>query len=113
MNATELKLRLRADLTAAMRARAADEVRVLRALIAAFDNAEAVAVEGKPDPFRKLGDPSGEVARRELGAGEVGALLEAEIESRLTAAADYERHGRGEDAARLRGETVVIGRYRA
>jgi uncharacterized protein YqeY len=113
VSATALKQRLRGDLKAAMQARAADEVRVLRTLIAALDNAEAVAVEGKPDPFRKLGDPSGEVPRRELDVSDVEALLQLEVESRLSAAADYERHGRGDDAAKLRGEAELVGRYRA
>ena len=43
MSATARKLRLRADLQAAMQAKASDEVRMLRTLIAALDNAEAVA----------------------------------------------------------------------
>ena len=86
MSAAALKERLRADLKTAMQARANGELRVLRTLIAALDNAEAVAVEGKPDPFRKLGDPSGEVARRELDGAAVEQLLVAEIEARRTAA---------------------------
>jgi hypothetical protein len=113
MSATALKQRLRGDLKAAMQARAGDEVRVLRTLIAALDNAEAVAVEGVQAPFRKLGDPSGEVPRRELDYAEVDALLQAEAASRLSAADDYERHGRDDDAARLRGEAALVGRYRA
>lgn len=112
-SAAALKVRLRSDLKAAMQAHAADDVRLLRTLIAALDNAEAVAVEGKPDPFRKLGDPSGEVARRALDDAEVDALLEVEAESRLMAAADYERHGREAEAARLRGEAARVERYRA
>jgi len=112
MSATALKQRLRGDLKAAMQARAGDEVRLLRTLIAALDNAEAVPVEGAQDPFRKLGDPSGEVPRRKLDDAAVDALLEAEAESRLAAAADYARHGRGKDAERLRDEVALIGRYR-
>jgi uncharacterized protein YqeY len=43
VSAVILKARLRADLKAAMQARATDDVRLLRTLIAALDNAEAVA----------------------------------------------------------------------
>jgi len=40
------------------------------------------------------------VARRELDADTVEALLASEIESREGAALDYERHGRGDEAER-------------
>lgn len=111
MTATSLKERLREDLKAALQARAVDEVRVLRTLIAALDNAEAVPGEYTALP-RAFGDPSGEVARRELDADTVEALLASEVESRLAAASDYERHGRTDEAARLRDETALVARYR-
>jgi uncharacterized protein YqeY len=113
MSASALKQRLRADLKAAMQARAADEVRLLRTLIAALDNAEAVA--GSPERYvpRAFGDPSGEVARLALDSEAVAAVLEAEIAARLAAAADYTAHGRDEEAARLRDESATIGRYLA
>ena len=110
MSATALKERLRADLKAALQARASDEVRVLRTLIAALDNAEAVPGEYTALP-RAFGDPSGEVARRELDAGAVESLLAGEIETRLAAASDYERHGRTTEAARLRNEAALVARY--
>jgi uncharacterized protein YqeY len=112
MSATALKQRLRADLMAALQARAADEVRVLRTLIAALDNAEAVPGDYTALP-RAFGDPSGEVARRELDAGAVEALLASEVEARLAAASDYERHGRTDEAARLRDEAAFVARYAA
>jgi uncharacterized protein YqeY len=113
LSATALKLRLRADLNAAMRARAADEVRLLRTLIAALDNAEAVAEPPKTFGSRAFGDPSGEVARREIHGQALDALLLAEIDGRLTAAEDYDRHGQDTEAARLRREAELIARYRA
>lgn len=119
MNATDLKQRLRTDLKAAMQARASDEVRLLRALIAALDNAEAVPVEARTgdDPSllgtRAFGDPSGEVARREIDGASLDALLQTEIEARLSAAADYQRHQQDVEAARLRHEAELIARYRA
>ena len=66
MSATALKERLRADLKAAMQARASDEIRLLRTLIAALDNAEAVP--GTPGGYvhRAFGDAGAEVARLEL-----------------------------------------------
>lgn len=114
MSATALKERLRGDLKAAMQARASDEVRVLRVLIAALDNAEAVSVEGMQQSTlpRAFGDPTGEVSRRELDGAAVDALLASEADARLADAADYERDGRPEDAARLRDEAALIARYR-
>jgi len=111
MSATALKLRLRAELKAAMRAKAADEVRLLRTLIAALDNAEAVQVKQTGYQSRKFGDPSGEVARRELDGDAIDGVLAAEAASRLSAAADYEKHGRMENAARLRDEAALVASY--
>ena len=112
MNATALKERLRADLKAAMQAKATDEVRLLRTLIAALDNAEAVAEPPKRFGSRQFGDPSGEVARREIGALALDALLNAEIDARLAAAEDYDRHKQDAEATRLRQEAELIARYR-
>ena len=112
MSAAALKDRLRADLKNAMQAKASDEVRVLRTLIAALDNAEAVPGGDGPYVARAFGDPAGEVTRRELDAEAIDAVLAAEVESRLAAAADYERHHRIDDSARLRDEVELIARYR-
>jgi uncharacterized protein YqeY len=115
VSAAVLKMRLRADLKAAMQSGVSAEIRVLRTLIAALDNAEAVPGEGIEDYAlpRAFGDPRGEVARLVLDEATVDAVLSAEAEARLAAAEDYARHGREEDAARLRDEAAVISRYRA
>jgi uncharacterized protein YqeY len=120
MNATILKQRLRADLKSAMQAKATDEVRLLRTLIAALDNAEAVPHTAPRDPTdpsafgtRAFGDPSGEVARRQIDGAALDALLAAEADARLSAAADYEHHRQVAEAARLRREAELIARYRA
>ncbi|HYD24387.1 MAG TPA: GatB/YqeY domain-containing protein [Croceibacterium sp.] len=112
MSAAALKARLRADLKAAMQAKASGDVRVLRVLIAALDNAEAVA--GAPDRHvpRAFGDPAGEVARLDLDPDAISRLLAAEIDARRAAAADYERHGRHAEAASLREEIARVERYR-
>jgi len=111
MSAVALKERLRADLKAAMQARATDEVRLLRTLIAAVDNAEAVPGEPK-NIQRAFGDPGSEVARRQLGSEDLAALLDREIEERLAAAAGYDEI-QPELAARLRAEAALIAGYQA
>lgn len=110
MSAVALKERLRADLKAALQARATDEVRLLRTLVAALDNAEAVPGETKY-VLRAFGDPGAEVARLELDDDAVSRFLATEAEARLAAAADYERHGKAEEAQRLRNEVILIARY--
>ena len=111
MSAAALKDRLRTDLKAAMQARESGEIRVLRTLIAALDNAEAVPGEDKYVP-RAFGDPGAEVQRLQLDDEAIGMLLTTEVETRLAAASDYERHGEIAEAARLRDEATLIERYR-
>ena len=111
MSAGVLKERLRADLKAAMRARKSSEVGVIRTLIAAIDNAEAVPIEGFQERLRQR-EFIGEVTRRELDAAALDAVLTAETQSRLAAADDYERNGRADEGARLRSEADLIARYR-
>lgn len=111
MSAAALKERLRADLKAAMREKRADEVALLRNLIAALDNAEAapgVVYTALPGAF---GGGANEVSRLELDRAAVEALLTREVEERLAAAADYERRDRAEDAARLRDEAALVSGY--
>ena len=109
MSADALKERLRTDLKAAMRERRSREVGVLRTLIAAIDNAEAVPTDHFAGRIRRREDV-GEVARRELDQAALRGIVAAEAQSRL-AAADYDRNGRPDDAARLREEAQLVERY--
>jgi uncharacterized protein YqeY len=111
MSASALKERLRADLKAAMRERRPEEVAVIRTLLAAVDNAEAVSMEGFEERLRQR-ETIGEVGRRELDPAALEKVLASEAKARLAAAEDYERYGRAEDAARVRWEAELIARYR-
>ncbi len=107
-----MKERLRADLKAAMRDKQPAQVRVLRQLIAALDNAEAVPVESAPKWVRlQPGDPRSETARLELDEAAVARLLAAEAEARRTAAAEYRQGGRDGEADALDAEIELIARY--
>ena len=110
MSADALKERLRTDLKAAMRERRSGEVAVLRTLIAAIDNAEAVPTDHLAGRLRRREDV-GEVARRKLDQAALSGIVAAEAQSRLAASADYERNGRPDDAARLREEAQLVERY--
>jgi uncharacterized protein len=98
-----LRVRLSADLLTAMKARDKPSIDTLRCLLAVLDNA------GAQDP--KLFGTSTEVPRKALTQNELQTLMKAEVTSRRTAVLEYERGGRHQDAARLRGELALISRY--
>jgi uncharacterized protein YqeY len=91
---SDLKDRLRTDLTAAMKAR--DEVRssTLRMVLAAITNAEV----------------AGKVAR-ELSDDDIVGVLSTEAKKRREAAAAFRDGGRDEMAAKETGEAEVIADY--
>lgn len=107
--ANDMKERLRADLRAAMKEKRAAEVKVLRALIAALDNAEAPAGPADNTPW----DPSSpsEIKRLLLSAADVQRAIAAELNEREHAVIELERVGRAENAETVRAEALVIRRY--
>ncbi|MGV3554736.1 MAG: GatB/YqeY domain-containing protein [Croceibacterium sp.] len=107
MSAAAFRERLRDDLKAAMRARNEGEVRVLRALGAAIDNAQAVQLGD--EALRRFSES--EIARRELTNDDIAELLAREHSERLEAAAEFERLGQAAEAERLRGEAAAVARY--
>lgn len=111
--AAAMKARIRADLTAAMKAHRASETSLLRALLAILDNAEAVPVGEARDGHvaRAPGDPAVEAPRLVLSEPEVQRLLQREAAEREAAAIELARLDQVEDAERLRWETAQIARY--
>lgn len=107
------KARIRGDLTAAMKARRSAETSLLRAILAALDNAEAVPVGTAHDRYavRMFGDPSVEAPRRVLSEADVRALLLRETADREMAAQEFEALGKQNEAERLRNEVSLIARY--
>lgn len=107
-----LRDRLRAELSRALRQREIARVSVLRATLAAVDNAEAVPVEEHGRAAALEASPVGvgvrDVARRELSDDDVAHVVRAEIAERRTAAVVYERTGRQEHAQRLRHEADTL-----
>lgn len=109
-DAMGLRERLRADLTAAMKRRDRPAVTVIRTLLGAIANSEAVAVpDGPYDPAVGLG---GDVSRRDLAEADLVAIVAAEIERHRIGAGAAEAAGRDERAAQLRTELDVLVRYR-
>lgn len=102
----ELRGQISAAMTAALRARDAVAVSVLRSALGAIDNAGAVP---GPDRYRpKLGVGAGEAERRGLSVEDIRAIVRSEIADRNSAAAELERLGRVADAERLRAEGTIL-----
>ena len=106
--------RIRTDLRAAMKARDRATVSTLRATLAAIENAEAVADDGRPvvEDARIAGSVGG------LGAGEAPravvdeqaalAIVAREAQERRAAADEYDRLDRDDEADRLRREAELL-----
>jgi len=115
VSAPPLRLRLKQALPTAMKARDKVAVDVLRATLAAIDNAEAVSATSVPSAGAVEASPIGvgvtEVARRELTDADVTTILRAEIADREAAVSEYERIGAGDRAERLRTEAALLAGY--
>jgi uncharacterized protein len=91
---SELKDRLRADLTASMKARDTVASSTLRMLLTAVTNAEVAGKE-----------------QRELSDEDIVGVLSTEAKKRREAATAYDDAGRPDSAAAERAEGEIIGRY--
>jgi uncharacterized protein YqeY len=108
MDKSKLRTRLQADLKTAMKTRDTLSTAVLRFVLAALDNASAIPIDST---HVRVHGKSGDVSGRQLTEADCAAILQHEADNRLAAAKDYENLGRAEVAARLRGESAIIGRY--
>ena len=112
--ARTLKDRLRADLKSALKQTRKAEISLLRALLAAIDNAEAPAQSaGQASAMSQdFGKGAAEVGRLALSRAQLDRLLAAECDAREDAAIELERHGQSGRADSLRAEAATIKRYR-
>ena len=109
----DLRSRLHRALTGALKARDTASISALRSALGAIGNAEAVAPEPAQAPGTDSAHVAGAVAglgaseapRRTLTEGEVDGIVRGEVTEREAAAEQYERGGRGTEAARLRHGT--------
>ena len=100
----EMKARMRSDLMAAIKGRRAEEIALLRSLLAAIDNAEAPAVGS-------ISGGSSEIERLALTNAELEAILLGEIRTRERAAAELASLGHVERADALLEQAAIAGRY--
>lgn len=108
-----MKARLRRDLRTALKRGDKGETALLRQLIAALDNAEAVPIqEERPAVDRHaFRDGSAEVPRRVLTQGDVDALVRSEMQARAEAAAEFARLGAEARSTALDAEVEILRRY--
>ena len=95
----DVRSRLRAELTASLKRRDRAVAAALRSAVAAVDNAEAV------DP---TGVDTTEVARRELSADEIDAILHHEVDDLRTAAEEYAELAQADRAADLAAGAAAL-----
>lgn len=104
---------LRADLKTAMVERRREDVALIRTLIAAIDNAEAVALPAgaKPADSATFASGGAEAQRLVLSAGDIAGILKAEVASRLTAATQIRAGGGAAQADQLDREAAQVAAY--
>jgi uncharacterized protein YqeY len=101
-----LRVLLRADLKKAREAKDPERVTLVRTLIAAIDNAEAIDL-----PTSATADRLGEVPRRRLSDKEIMNIVLRESAELRAAAEDHERLGQSDEANRLRSLSLAVDRY--
>ncbi len=115
MPETELLLydRFKTDLRAAMKTRDVAAVKALRTLIAAVDNAGAVALPAGTPAMASSGEPAepGDVARRPVSESEVRDLVIAEVAELTAAIETYAAAGHDDEVGRLAAQLATVSIY--
>ena len=106
--AQQLKAQMRGDLTGALKARQVDEISVLRALLAAIDNAEAPDIRSET---ARIHGASAEIERLLLTEAELEEVLLADLRERESAADELARVGQQERADALLRQAAIVRRY--
>ncbi|GAA2666651.1 hypothetical protein [Actinoplanes palleronii] len=106
-----LRDRLQAALLPAMKAKDRVTVTALRSALAAIENAAAVPSRDTGSGLPATGLGVTEVPRRAQDDAEIERIVRAEVDERLTAAAEYDRLGRDAEATRLRAEADALGAH--
>ncbi len=102
--------RIRADLTDGMKRRSRPEVATLRTLLAAIQNAEAVA-DDTDDNLPAVGAHASDQPRRRLSPSDIDDILKSEVSERLTTIAQYQDLGVDDRIDALRDEIAIVSRY--
>jgi hypothetical protein len=104
---SDIRSRLRSDLTTAMKTGDKVRIRVVRSTMTAISNAEAVAASTRAEGTVGYAD----VPRREVGRAQIIELIETEIGEREIAASQYRDVGRPAEVETLEKEIGVLRAY--
>lgn len=103
--------RLKKELITARKAHDDISAAVCRSLIAVLDNAGSIPVDLSGPAMQIHG--SADLPRTMLNHNDVTELLRQEHEEYITAAMEYRKHGREQEAAGLEAQAVVVERILA
>lgn len=109
----EMKARMRLDLRNSRKASRTDEAKLIGALLAAIDNAEAppIRADAESKDRHSFFERSSEIERLTLDPEQLHAILLTEIQERDIAADEMERVGRPDLGERLRADALFAKRY--
>lgn len=105
---TPVRTRLKDGLKTAMKMRQSAIVSILRTVLAAIDNAEAVEL---PPNFVPVMGQSNDVPRKVLTETQMRDIVRNEIRALQSASAEYEQLGKTEEAATLRNQVAALSEY--
>ena len=105
---TPVRTRLKDGLKTAMKTRQSAIVSILRTVLAAIDNAEAVEL---PPKFVPIMGQSNDVPRKVLTETQMRDLVANEIRALQSASAEYEQLGKTEEADTLRNQVAALSEY--
>jgi len=105
---TPVRARLKDGLKTAMKARQSAIVSILRTVLAAIDNAEAVEL---PTNFVPVMGQSNDVPRKVLTETQMRDILHNEIAALQSAIAEYERLGKTQEATTLCEQLDALRQY--
>lgn len=104
----DLRQVLQSELIMAMKKQDMPTMMVLRSVLSAIANAEAVP---RPDGPVEAVMGFADVSRKELTPQQIKMIVLDEVESRRDAAGYYLTSGRNEEAEKLQNEVAILERY--
>lgn len=108
----QLREQMKVDLIQAMKVRQSATIATLRSVLAAIDNAEAVAVSTASTlPVEPVLGKRHEVPRKLLSADDIRQIIQNEMDERQANSLKYAALGRKAEAERLQTAAALIASY--
>lgn len=107
----DLRQVLQSELIMAMKSQDRPTMMVLRSVLSAIANKEAVPAPERPNGDAAQAPAYADVSRQELSPQQIKLVVMDEVEERRNSADYLETAGKQEEAAALRGEIAILERY--